>query len=94
MTLVEELRSKKSRDNRGLLDRAADRIEELEAGYRKEQQMTNFERIKRMSVEELADFICDIYASNEHREIRVNGKWMHPEDVEEWLEREIGGDET
>ena len=30
MTLVEELRSKKSRDNRGLLDRAADRIEELE----------------------------------------------------------------
>ena len=36
MTLVEELRSKKSRDNRGLLDRAADRIEELEAGYRKQ----------------------------------------------------------
>ena len=30
MTLVEELRSKKSRDNRGLLDRAADRIEELD----------------------------------------------------------------
>ena len=35
MTLVEELRSKKSRDNRELLDRAADRIEELEAEYRK-----------------------------------------------------------
>ena len=92
MTLVEELRSKKSRDNRGLLDRAADRIEELEAGYRKEQQMTNFERIKAMSVEMLADFICDIYASNEHREIRVNGKWMHPEDVEEWLERKVEGE--
>lgn len=30
MTLVEELRSKKSRDNRELLNRAADRIEELE----------------------------------------------------------------
>ena len=30
MTLVEELRSKQSRDNRELLDRAADRIEELE----------------------------------------------------------------
>lgn len=30
MSLVEELRSKKSRDNRELLDRAADRIEELE----------------------------------------------------------------
>ncbi len=32
MTLSEELRNKKSRDNRELLDRAADRIEELEAG--------------------------------------------------------------
>ncbi len=30
MSLVEELRSKKSRDNRELLDRAADMIEELE----------------------------------------------------------------
>ena len=51
--------------------------------------MTNFERIKRMSVDELADFICDIYASNEHHEIRVGGKWMLPEDVGEWLEREV-----
>ena len=31
----------------------------------------------------------DLYASNEHRKIRVDGKWMHPEDVEEWLEREV-----
>ena len=30
MTLSEELRNKKSRDNRELLDRAADRIDELE----------------------------------------------------------------
>lgn len=30
MNLVEELRSKVSRDNRDLLDRAADRIEQLE----------------------------------------------------------------
>ena len=51
--------------------------------------MTNFDRIKAMSVETLADFICDIYASNEIGEIRVNGKWMLPEDVEEWLEREV-----
>ena len=51
--------------------------------------VTNFERIRSMSVEELANFICDIYASNEHREIRVDGKWMFPEDVEEWLEREV-----
>ena len=47
--------------------------------------MNNIERIRGMSVEELADFICDIYASNEHKEIRVNGVWMFPEDVEEWL---------
>ena len=56
-------------------------------------RMTNFERIKAMSVVELADFICDIYASNEHREIRVDGKWMHPEDVEEWLERGVSTDD-
>lgn len=31
MTLSEELRNKKSRDNRDLLDRAADKIDELEA---------------------------------------------------------------
>ena len=30
MSIVEELRNKQSRDNRELLDRAADRIEELE----------------------------------------------------------------
>ena len=54
--------------------------------------MTNLERIKKMSVENLADFICDIYADNEHRQIRVNGKWMFPEDVEEWLEREVEDD--
>ena len=47
--------------------------------------MTNFERIKAMSVEKLADFICDIYASNKHKEIRVDGKWMLPEDVEECI---------
>ena len=40
-----------------------------------------------MSVEKLADFICDIYASNEDMRIRVDGKWMFPEDVEEWLEK-------
>jgi hypothetical protein len=49
--------------------------------------MTNFDKIKAMSVEELADFICDIYASNEHKEIRVDGEWMLPEDVEGWLNK-------
>ena len=34
--LVAELRNKKSRDNRELLDRAADRIEELEASLREQ----------------------------------------------------------
>ena len=43
MTLVEELRSKKSRDNRELLDRAADRIEELEAGYTKQSEWISVE---------------------------------------------------
>ncbi len=40
-----------------------------------------------MSVEEMADFICDIYAGG-HEEIRINGIWILPEDVEEWLESE------
>lgn len=34
--IIEELRSKTSRDNRELLDRAADRIEELEADLSKQ----------------------------------------------------------
>lgn len=33
MTLVEELRTKKSRDNRELLDKAADTIEQLQKAY-------------------------------------------------------------
>ena len=51
--------------------------------------ITNFERIKKMSVESFADFICDIYADNEHEAIRVDGRWIMPEDIEEWLEREV-----
>ena len=58
----------------------------------KYEPMTNHEVIQSMSVSELADFICDIYASNEHHEIRVDGKWMLPEDVEEWLKRARGVD--
>lgn len=37
-TLVAELRNKQSRDNRDLLDRAADRIEELEASQHKQSE--------------------------------------------------------
>jgi hypothetical protein len=52
--------------------------------------MTNFERIKEMTVDEMADFICDIYADNDHNgEIRVGGQWMLDIDVEGWLEREV-----
>lgn len=43
MSLVEELRSKKSRDNRELLDRAADRIEELEKQL--SSMLTNEEKV-------------------------------------------------
>ena len=53
--------------------------------------LTNLERIRAMSVDELADFICDIYASNEHKEIRVDGEWMLPECVEAWLMRGTKG---
>lgn len=38
MNLIEELRTKTSRDNRDLLDRAADRIEELEANQQKQRE--------------------------------------------------------
>ena len=43
MKLREELRNKKSRDNRALLDRAADRIDELEKGYRKQSEWISVE---------------------------------------------------
>lgn len=54
--------------------------------------MTNFEKIKAMSVEEMADFICDIYADNSHCEIRIDGEWVHFEDVEEYLESKVEED--
>ena len=43
MTLVEKLRNKQSRDNRELLDRAADRIEELEADCRKQSEVESLQ---------------------------------------------------
>lgn len=41
-TIVEELRAKPSRDNRSLLDRAADRIEELEARLKQNEVIKEF----------------------------------------------------
>lgn len=49
MNIVEELRTKKSRDNRELLDRAANRIEELEAETRGLRQL-----IVNIATEEIA----------------------------------------
>lgn len=53
---------------------------------------TNFERIKAMSIEKMADFISDIYANNEHAEIRVNSEWLASEDIEQWLKSEAKGE--
>lgn len=52
-------------------------------------KQTNYDRIKNMSVEEMANFIADIYADNEHAEIRVNGEWLTAEDMEQWLKSEV-----
>lgn len=52
-------------------------------------KQTNYDRIKAMSVEEMANFIADIYADNEHAEIRINGEWLATEDIEQWLESEV-----
>lgn len=58
-----------------------------EAGF--EVKPTNFERIKDMSVEELADFICGIYDDDNAK--FINGTIIpcyNHYDIEEWLERE------
>lgn len=50
--------------------------------------MTNFERIKEMSVEEVADFLNDISTS---LAIKVNGEYIvrEKESVKQWLNSEI-----
>lgn len=58
MTLIEELRAKESRDNRALLDRAADTIEELQtqldiAYEQHERNMRESMRNYNMSVDKL-----------------------------------------
>ena len=73
MTLSEELRNKPSRDNRDLLDRAADRIEELEnellikspksnnsEDMSNKQTDTNYDRIKNMSLDEMTAFFVGL----------------------------------
>lgn len=54
--------------------------------------MTNFDRIKRMSVDELAKFICCIYYTDEDCAKFINGTIIpcyNEYDIQEWLEREV-----
>ena len=54
--------------------------------------MTNFDRIKAMTVEKLAEFICCIYDIEEDRAKFINGTIIpcyNQCDIKEWLEREV-----
>ena len=54
--------------------------------------MTNFDRIKNMSVEELAEFICGIYDMEEDNAKFINGTIIpgyNEQDIREWLERGV-----
>ena len=54
--------------------------------------MTNFERIKNMSLEQLAAFICGIYDTEEDNAKFINGTIIpcyNEFDIQEWLERPI-----
>lgn len=51
--------------------------------------MTNFERIKAMSVEEMAEFIRSIYDDDfDYNLLHIDGDLIFDSDVKEWLERE------
>ena len=59
--------------------------------------MTNFDRIKNMSVEEMATFICGIYDNDEDLGKFINGTLIpayNENDIKEWLEREVEDDKT
>ena len=54
--------------------------------------LTNFDRIKNMSVEEMATFICGIYDNDEDLGKFINGTLIpayNENDIREWLEREV-----
>ena len=54
--------------------------------------ITNFERIKDMSVDKLAEFICGIYDMDEDNAKFINGTIIpaySEYDIKEWLEREV-----
>lgn len=68
MTLVEELRNKQSRDNRDLLDRAADRIEELESKQKKGKWGRSNASIP------YYDYTCSACGCGEYRHLDRNGR--------------------
>ncbi len=54
--------------------------------------MTNFDRIKAMSVEKLAEFICGIYDTEEDNAKFINGTIIpcyNEDDIKEWLTRDV-----
>ena len=63
--------------------------------YRRKKQ-TNADRIRAMSDEELALWICGVYDIEEENGKFINGiiiPGYAPHDIEEWLQQPCGGDE-
>lgn len=57
--------------------------------------MTNYEKIKAMSVEEMADFICGIYDDDFSQDKHICGVWVEGSDeeaIQEYLESEAEED--
>lgn len=55
--------------------------------------MTNYERIKQMSVEEMARLLGSVFVDCYKYTRTINGKTMFDsfDDIEEWLESEVDG---
>lgn len=54
--------------------------------------MTNYERIKNMSVEKLADFLYDIETYEDFCGIRIDGQRFYDfDELIQWLESEVEG---
>lgn len=54
--------------------------------------MSNFDRIKAMSLEELAAFLCSVYDMEEDSAKFINGTIIpcyNEFDIQEWLERDV-----
>lgn len=54
--------------------------------------MTNYDRIKNMSVEEMADFLCGVYDDEEDGAKFICGiviPCYNEDDIKQWLETEV-----